>query len=520
MKSRIFKSISTIVLSICLLVVSSIAVQADTTANAGVIDPNAKATLTIHKYYMDEIPESGEATGEENNPSLPEGATPLENVTFIITKVADDSTDPSTATALTGDDAYTETVVTDSNGEAKFTNTDAGLPHGVYLVQEQDSDAIDQKVEDFLVSVPMTNTSGNGWVYDVHIYPKNVLKTVSVDKFVTELSNKHDTAGAADTVTWLATVPMPDDIAGENVSFVLTDELHEATTYTADTVEIYTYDKDGTKITLTAEDDFTVSFTDGSLVVTLTESGRTKLDGAIPDADDDTVPENFEPTFYMTYDTTFTSKFTDHLGTPIAGDLTLDYINNHKVASQVGVTTEPEVHIGGLKIKKVEAGTDTLLSDAKFKIYPTYEDAMAGTNAIMNPSSTTDEWEITTVDGYATFFGLAYGSKGQATTDDPAPQTKYWIVETQAPMYDSDNDGSADKYYNLLQEPVEATVTNTSHTADVVVQNNKGFVLPITGSIGTMLFTVAGVFLIGGGIALYLISRSKKKKAAINVTSK
>lgn len=508
MKHSFFKKLATLMLALCLLVsIPVISAQ----ANTGLIDPDQKATLTVHKYYMDELPDPGDpATGEANNPQLPEGATPLENITFIITRVNDDATDPATAIAADGEKAYTETAVTNPDGEALFSNGGTGLPHGVYLVQEQESAGVNQPVADFLVSVPMTNTAGNGWIYDVHVYPKNVLNTVTIDKFVTDLANKHDTAGAGDTVTWLITAPTPADIGGVNATFTLTDNLHEAVTYTADTFDVYTLDQDGTKVTLTPGDDFTVEFDNGTLTVTLTATGREKLADVIPAADDITAPVDYVPTIYMEYDTTFTSKYTDHLGAAIAGELTLDYVNNHKVALQATVANEPEVHLAGLKIKKIEANSTTLLDGAKFKLYLTRDDAMAGTNAVKDPSNKANDWEVTTVDGYATFYGLAYGSKGEAIAD--APETTYWLVETQAPMYDSDNDGTADKYYNLLKEPVEVKADNTSHTADIVVQNNKGFTLPITGGTGTIIFSIIGILFIGGAVLLIFYSVKKRKR--------
>ena len=44
-----------------------------------------------------------------------------------------------------------------------------------------------------------------------------------------------------------------------------------------------------------------------------------------------------------------------------------------------------------------------------------------------------------------------------------------------------------------------------------MVQNFKGLVLPSTGGIGTMIFTVIGILIMTGAIAIILV-RSKKRK--------
>ncbi|MBU5584735.1 LPXTG cell wall anchor domain-containing protein, partial [Enterococcus sp. S181_ASV_20] len=76
----------------------------------------------------------------------------------------------------------------------------------------------------------------------------------------------------------------------------------------------------------------------------------------------------------------------------------------------------------------------------------------------------------------------------------------YWVVETKAP-----------KDYNLLGSPVK--VTFKSGLADFVLSetviNKKGFTLPNTGGIGTMLLVVVGIVLIGLAV---ILTMNKNKK--------
>lgn len=97
------------------------------------------------------------------------------------------------------------------------------------------------------------------------------------------------------------------------------------------------------------------------------------------------------------------------------------------------------------------------------------------------------------------------------------------------------------KGYNLLKKPVEIEITgakeqnsyivdasnagekeytgnlnkkdNTDGKVNLIVNNTSGFQLPATGGIGAGIFAVCGVLVIGAGIAYYVISRKKEKKA-------
>lgn len=64
----------------------------------------------------------------------------------------------------------TSEVLTDENGTATFSDLDLGF----YVVIETTvPDAVTTAMDPFLLSVPMTTTDGTGWLYDIHVYPKN-----------------------------------------------------------------------------------------------------------------------------------------------------------------------------------------------------------------------------------------------------------------------------------------------------------------------------------------------------------
>ena len=112
----------------------------------------------------------------------------------------------------------------------------------------------------------------------------------------------------------------------------------------------------------------------------------------------------------------------------------------------------------------------------------------------------------------------------------------YYLVETKAPTYE-DSDGKVHSY-NLLKKPVKveidsaySTETKTTTTTEngitttktevvkadtngtftVIIKNNKGFDLPVTGGFGTLLFSGIGALLVVGGIGVLMSTKKKKK---------
>lgn len=155
------------------------------------IDFSKKGSITIHKYEYNGN-SAGTGTGAQTD-VVPNDATPLGGVTFKIKLVytLDSYYTPAgvalpsvaDAQAVTPDTDKTSgtiaaigdwtTITTATTGDIG-TATIGDLPLGIYLVQETAAPSqITGQVADFLVSIPMTNADGTGWLYDVHVYPKN-----------------------------------------------------------------------------------------------------------------------------------------------------------------------------------------------------------------------------------------------------------------------------------------------------------------------------------------------------------
>lgn len=167
--------------------------------------------------------------------------------------------------------------------------------------------------------------------------------------------------------------------------------------------------------------------------------------------------------------------------------------------------------------KLIKGQTSSYLAGATFRIYGTEQDAKGNTNPIgvkgSNGSYTVDktsqEYDMVSIgDGTTVGTGMNLKLNGlKAGT--------YWLVETDAP------DG-----YNGITAPIKITITKSNDTEvnnwtiskgdDVVedkiidIENSTGTILPGTGGMGTVLFTVVGVvlaLLIG---ASFVISRRKR----------
>ena len=167
--------------------------------------------------------------------------------------------------------------------------------------------------------------------------------------------------------------------------------------------------------------------------------------------------------------------------------------------------------------KLIKGQTSSYLAGATFRIYGTEKDAKANTNPIgvkgSNGSYTVDktsqEYDMVSIGD-----GTTVGTDMNLKLNGLKAGT-YWLVETEAP------DG-----YNGVTAPIKITITKSNDTEvnnwtiskgdDVVedkiidIENSTGTILPGTGGMGTVLFTVVGVvlaLLIG---ASFVISRRKR----------
>lgn len=158
------------------------------------------------------------------------------------------------------------------------------------------------------------------------------------------------------------------------------------------------------------------------------------------------------------------------------------------------------------------------LAGATFRLYKTEQDAKANTNAIAVTGSdgsytvaedqkNTKTYDMVSV-GNAVTEGINLKLNGLKAGD-------YWLVETEAP------DG-----YNGITAPIKITIAKSAdgdvnnwtisrdseNVSDKIIkiENTTGTILPGTGGMGTILFTVVGIALVLIVAASFVISRRKR----------
>ena len=168
-----------------------------------------------------------------------------------------------------------------------------------------------------------------------------------------------------------------------------------------------------------------------------------------------------------------------------------------------------------LDIKKFKTGSDEKLAGAKFRLYSSEVDAKANDeskaikvspvvagNYVVDPASTTTEFEsVKSIEGKGYNLhvnGLAAGT--------------YYLVETEAPAG-----------YNKLTAPIKVTITKTGDTEWTIskdgteetdeiidVENSTGSMLPSTGGMGTIAFTVVAALLVLGVAVSFIRDRKRE----------
>lgn len=478
-------------------------------------------SITVHKYVVETteqyeaLKKAGKNSGGnqidvETDDTL-KNLKPLGGVEFVLEKVIDDG-----KTELTPENAQEDTrfpkqrLTTDAEGILSFKD----LPLGTYRLSESDDPRVKTEMDPVLISVPTynqehkTNSEKPEFLYDIHVYPKNLINQngPSIGKDVVEEGNDEATVDRYAPFEWIILSEIPEEVENENQTpkkYVITDKLDPRLDFVKNvSLEFRTVDKQTTTMTENTDYQFTAEkitekgYKDdnkSSLTWTLTDTGLGKL------------KDYAGGHVVVKFQTKINEKA--ELGTAIPNQAGLDYIN--WAGSQYLPQSDiPEVHTGGIKIEKVDKSDNGVkLEGAEFMIYRNEADAKAENQkeAVKREGKpyvvTSDE------DGIAFFDGLSYGDPtGQEASQG---STDYWIVETKAPTVGGIK-------YNRLREPFKVTISATSHTIDpdhmYVVYNAKdNYELPFTGGTGLIVFLGAGAVLL---IAAYVVSKGGKSKAA------
>lgn len=472
--------------ALALAVAGVIALAVPASAAVGPDQPDAPktGTLTINKY-------SGAPTDN------PDPANLLDGVEFTVTQVgrvvgsactpidlavaadwaglsgpsglfASAPAAPASPFCLT----TTKQVKATSAGQAIFD-----LNVGVYYVQETNPgpNSIVSPVPPFYVSIPTSEgADGNGWNYNVVADPKNQLMekpTKTIDEDQAELV-------VGSEVEWTITVPIPTLNNDETFnSAIITDSLDSRLTLVPGS-SVVTIDGASTS-------NFDVT---GNAVWTFNAAGRSELN--------DAMGKNLTITFKTkvnsvgdgtTPNDAYSSSFN---GTTVPGEVV------------------PYTYWGQLSILKVDDSRPTALKleGATFVVFPSADgrcEAAAPRTGTPTATGTSDadgvvQWAGVTPTNVLGLW-IANVDDGPA---DPTPTKVYCVYETVAPAG-----------HTLVPAGHPVTIkAGEAEINELTVVNTKkdGPNLPLTGGTMSVVLPIAGLLIVGGGVAALVISRRRR----------
>lgn len=523
----------------------------------------ASGNLTIHKHYAEDASQIGaEGDGTQQTVSNPA----VEGIHFNVYELTKVGTAPDVPPSEKEGAEYRKVSVTEleikhngntytytmdllpnsgktsADGTLKFT----GL-NGYYYVEEDLSQSdpkissgkvdITVPVRPFIVSVPMTNSKGDRWITDVHVYPKNQgttpTKTIG-EKGETSIveGSTGNSVNVGDSFPFTIRTNIPADINDNLASdpskkkyskFELWDTFDKALTYNDD-VGVYVYKKAGDgwsreKILPNDGSLYRIDYTAQKLTVSFTEKGFAKLAELMNSSDKWT-----HVGIYFTAEVN--ENIHDKVNNTVENKATVNFENEGGEGSDKNRVTPPtKTNTGDIDINKTDSDGTTALEGAEFQIASSETNAKngnflkvlvdaSGKITKILPHDTTDvnakNWVIRPHEDDAGKLGLIgntfYATKFEGLQTEggsPVTKNKYYVAETKAP-----------EGYNLLDKVVEVDFAKEDGSTHIVVEtikNSKGFLLPNTGGVGTILLVVVGIILIGLAI---ILTMNKKKKTA------
>lgn len=367
--------------------------------------------------------------------------------------------------------AAKELGVTGTDGKTQAVPVDKA----VYLVAETKAPAgVKEFCNPFIVSVPIL--VNDQWVNEVVAKPKNSVDEIIGKKEIDKIEGTHDntneSAGVGNTVTFKITseVPSGDGTLGK---YIIRDTMSKGLAFQADSWKVTGYkneqDTEGTDL----KDLVTVALAENS-------DGTAETKIAFTFTEPDTNLKNTYTKVEITYDAILTKEavVTDEV-TNTAG---LDYQNDDNVDVQFD---EVKVKTYGYQFTKTDDKKNGL-AGAEFRVYADKDCRQELT--VYDKTGNKLDPIVSGNDGIVKFYGLSAGT--------------YYLKETKAPAG-----------YTALKDPVEFTVTKDSvNSSQLDIINAKGFTLPSTGGIGTVVFSVVGIgVMVGAAVLLIRLNRKENK---------
>lgn len=422
--------------------------------------------------------------------------------------------------------------ITGLTAAATVTGTDpitlSNLEMGAYLILLEGGTKIYEPV--FVSIVPTWDEEKDTWVLED--LEKNV---TAKSQALTLTKTVYDNQGQAlaivdyedggfdyaqvkigDTVTYMLVADVPAYPAdADNTSYHISDNLPEGMTLNKTSVKVYGLAENAPNI---AEGD------------AIDESGYTLTTDSAkrPVTDTPSVTFNLDFTYnaiknYTKIRVVYTAAANANLKTigqdnNVNGNVNtayLDYNNNPygAVPTWQTQTDTAAVYSYGIMVQKVDKSNNNPLSGAEFTLKKSdgsSEIHFVGENGVYRVATAAESGSATLAVGDS-------GDKMGKLVISGLDVGTYELTETKAP------DG-----YIKLSTPVTIIITDadssgrvddgsgsadgTDGYVELTVENGKGFTLPSTGGMGTMLFTAIGTVLMGGGLVLLLLYLRRRNR--------
>lgn len=438
-------------------------------------------------------------------------------------------------------------TITTANGQGAEVDLDEGY---YWFVESGKPTTVSSSIAvPFGISIPVmnqtkvgTNEVGTVYLNKVHVYPKNVTgDEPTPKKTVGNEVNKNESHNVGDLHTWFLQTTIPGNI-GDYEKIVLNDVFYKGLTYKGK-VEVY-LGYDGItqgKVSLTEGTDYTIvqpavdkKFTkeidsttdvpaDEKFSITLTADGIKKLAvnyQTVKDAAGDK-----EVKLYATVQTVINEDA--KMGTDIPNEFDLTFKTKDGKEKNKKPDTPPTVNTGGKKFVKVsESEVTKTLAGAVFELYDG-DTQIVWTQALIDANKAAidaekfckndqgekfdnDTPEVgqpiylkSDNDGLFEIKGLEYSKweKTELNGDTTEITHSYKLKEVKFPEgyagnKDTEIPFTVDK--NSYKTDATGYPANTHDEKGNMLVKNKDLTIPPTGGIGTVIFAVAGIALMGG----------------------
>ncbi|MDY5601426.1 MAG: SpaH/EbpB family LPXTG-anchored major pilin [Schaalia hyovaginalis] len=513
---RLKSSVAAISIAALAFTLTGPAFAAPLATDLGNIDQNAKGTIKIHKY------ESGSLAPETASPTgTPEAkGAPVPGVVFTAYRIT--NVDPkkqadwekmskiNVPADACGANWTTPTLKIDSTTSAAFDSGKASgttnaqgeasiseLPVGLYLLCETQAPAsVQKRAMPFLVSMPTPNPTAdaaNGWLYEVNVYPKNVV----IEAPKKGIAVKANGLKTNDQIEYPVTVKVPSIAKTDQFTYFMVNDVMQPGNVSGSAPSVEIKEADASSFTTVDTSMYKVDTTTGT-TISFTRVGLDYLQ---------TKPNALVRVTYKTMANTITANG------EIPNTATF-YVSTEK-KPDVPPQTPPEPPTvppndpqvppfptntvksswGDLVITKTDKGNNKPLSGATFEIYNATDPFAAdcSTQKSTGDAIAVDgKTEFTTnAEGKVVIEGLFVDSKevpaGTAENAMALDHAKrcYVLKETAAPAG-----------YVTPADPFKAVAIQAGTTTDdnVTINNTRVPIvdMPMTGANGRLLMIIGG----------------------------